>query len=94
MPLSADNRAAAGVAADDEVDVDIEPDTAAREVTVPADLAAALAEDDRARTFFASLSPTHRKEWVRWIEEAKRPETRVARVARTVTALRAGNRTH
>ncbi len=94
VPLSADNRAAAGVAAGDEVDVDIEPDTAVREVTVPADLAAALVEDDRAQTFFASLSYTHRKEWVRWIEEPKRPETRVARVARTVTALSAGNRTH
>src|SRR6476620_9925640 len=43
--LSADNRAAAGVAGGDEIDVDIELDTEPREVEVPAALAAALAGD-------------------------------------------------
>ena len=41
---------------------------------------------------YEALSYTHRKEWVRWIEEAKKPETRAARVAKTVTALREGKR--
>src|SRR5712671_3747158 len=45
IPLSAENRTAAGIAAGDQVDVDIEPDTAPREVEVPADLAEALAGD-------------------------------------------------
>ena len=94
VPLSAENRAAAGVAAGDEVDVDIELDEAPREIAVPDDLAAALAVDDQARTYFDSLAFTHRKEWVRWIEEAKKPETRTTRVAKTVQSLREGKRTH
>jgi hypothetical protein len=93
VPLSAENRTAAGVAAGDEVDVGIEPDTAAREVEVPADLTEALARDDAARAAFDGLSYTHRKEWVRWVEEAKKADTRATRLAKTVEALRAGKRT-
>src|SRR3954451_3495349 len=63
VPLSAENREAAGVAAGDDVTVDIAPDTAPREVELPADLAAAM--DDAARTTYDGLSYTHRKEWVR-----------------------------
>jgi hypothetical protein len=92
VPLSAENRAAAGVAAGDQVEVDIEPDSGPREVAVPADLAEALARDDTARANFDGLSFTHRKEWVRWIEEAKKPETRTTRLARTVESLHAGKR--
>jgi hypothetical protein len=93
VPLSAENRAAAGVAAGDDVEVDIVPDAAPREVEVPADLAEALALDDAAQATFDSLSFTHRKEWVRWVEEAKKPETRATRLAKTVQALHAGQRT-
>jgi uncharacterized protein YdeI (YjbR/CyaY-like superfamily) len=92
VPLSAENRTAAGVAAGDEVDVGIEPDTAPREVEVPADLADALAHDDAARATFDGLSFTHRKEWVRWVEEAKKAETRATRLAKTVESLREGKR--
>ena len=92
VPLSAENRTAAGVAAGDRVDVDIEADTGPREVTVPGDLAAALAQDGTARATFDALSYTHRKEWVRWIEEAKRAETRASRLAKTVESLHAGKR--
>ena len=90
VPLSAENRTAAGVAAGNLVDVDIEPDPTAREVDVPADLAEALARDDAARATFDGLSFTHRKEWVRWVEEAKKAETRAMRLAKTVESLRAG----
>jgi hypothetical protein len=93
VPLSAENRTAAGVAAGDQVDVDIEPDTAPREVEVPPDLAEALAGDDAARATFDGLSFTHRKEWVRWVEEAKKADTRATRLAKTVEALHAGKRT-
>jgi hypothetical protein len=92
VPLSAENRTAAGVAAGDQVEVDIELDSGPREVAVPGDLAAALAGDDTARANFDGLSFTHRKEWVRWIEEAKRPETRATRLAKTVESLHAGKR--
>ncbi len=46
----------------------------------------------RPRQFFDGLAYTHRKEWVRWIEEAKKPETRADRLAATMEALRAGRR--
>jgi hypothetical protein len=94
VPLSADNRAAAGVAAGDEVDVEIALDDAPREVQVPDDLADALAQDEVAVQFFNALAYTHRKEWVRWIEEAKQAGTRRTRIDKTVAALRAGKRTH
>jgi hypothetical protein len=92
VPLSAEHREAAGVAAGDDVTVDIALDTATREVTLPADLESAM--DDRSRAAYDGLSYTHRKEWVRWVEEAKKPETRAARVAKTVAGLREGRRTH
>jgi len=92
VPLNAENRAAAGVAAGEDITVDIEPDTAPREVTVPDDLAAAM--DDDARAAYDGLSFTHRKEWVRWVEEAKKPETRATRIEKTVTGLREGRKTH
>ena len=92
LPLSAENRAAAGVAAGDEVDVDLELDTEPREVAVPADLTAALAEDDSAREAFERLSYSHRRRHVLAIEEAKTPETRQRRIAKALQLLREDQR--
>ncbi len=94
VPLSAEHREAAGVSAGDRVDVAIEVDAVPREVAVPADLADALAGDPAARAAFDGLSHSHRKEWVRWIEEAKRAETRAGRVDKAVAGLRDGRKTH
>ena len=94
VPLSKANREAARVAAGDEVAVEIEVDAEPRNVAIPADLADALADDATARAFFDRLSYTHRKEWVRWVEEAKKAETRTRRIAKTVEALHAGKRAH
>jgi hypothetical protein len=91
IPLAAEHREAAGVAAGDEVDVVIELDSAPREVPLPADLTAAFDDDVRAR--FDALAFSHRKEWVRWVEEAKKPETRATRIERTVESLRQGKKT-
>lgn len=90
VPLSAENRTAAGVHAGDEIDVDIALDDEPREVELPPDLAAALDAD--ARRHYDSLAFTHRKEWVRWVEDAKKPETRASRVEKTVAALREGKK--
>ena len=90
VPLAAEHREAAGVRADQEVDVGIELDTAPREVVLPEDLATAM--DAAARSAFNGLAPSHQKEWVRWVEEAKRPETRANRIERTVTSLREGKK--
>jgi hypothetical protein len=91
VPLAAEHREAAGVRAGEEVDVRIELDSAPREVPVPDDLSTAM--DDPVRRTFDGLAYSHRKEWVRWVEEAKKPETRAARVAKTVGSLREGKKT-
>ena len=83
-------KAATGVDAGDRVRVAMEVDTAPRRVTVPADLKAALAADADARAAFDKLSFTHKREYVEWVEEAKRPETRARRVAGTVERVHAG----
>ena len=93
VPLNAVDRAAAGVVAGDHLTVRIEPDNAPREVELPEDLRTRLADDAAAGDFFARLSFTHRKEWVRWVTEAKAEKTRASRVDRTVEALRNGRRT-
>src|SRR4051812_38235315 len=92
IPLAAEHREAAGLAAGQDVDVTIELDTAPREVALPDDLSSAM--DDAARTAFDGLAPSHKKEWVRWVEEAKKPETRTARIEKTVEGLKAGKKTH
>lgn len=94
VPLNAENRAAAGVIAGEHVDVEIQLDTTPRVVTLPPDLDAALADDPAARKFFESLSFTQRKEWVRWIGEAKRTPIRTSRINQTIVALRDQKRTH
>ncbi|HEX3589775.1 MAG TPA: YdeI/OmpD-associated family protein [Pseudonocardiaceae bacterium] len=89
ISVSADVRAQAGVAAGDQVDVDVELDTAPREVTVPDDLAAALARDAKARGAFEKLTYSHRLRWVSWINDAKKAETRDRRVVTAIEDLRA-----
>lgn len=87
VPLSAENRTAAGVAAGDMVDVDIELDTEPRQVTVPADLAAALAGRSGAGEAFQALSYSRRKEHVRQVETAKAAATRERRIAKVLDSL-------
>jgi hypothetical protein len=83
-------KAATGVDAGDRVRIRMELDTEPRTVEVPRDLAAALAADPAAKQSFASMSFTHRREYVQWVEEAKRPETRRRRIASTVARVRDG----
>jgi hypothetical protein len=87
MPVSAQVRQDAGVAAGDVVDVDLEPDEAPRTVTVPDDLAAALAGDPAAGAAFARLSYSHQQRHVLAVESAKAPETRQRRIAKAVADL-------
>ncbi len=81
-------KAATGVDAPDRVRVTMELDTEPRTVRVPPDLRAALHDDGAAETAFAKLSFTHRREYVEWVEEAKRPETRARRIADTVDRVK------
>jgi CelD/BcsL family acetyltransferase involved in cellulose biosynthesis len=77
-------KAATGVDAPDRVRVEMEVDTEPRTVRLPADLRDALRADDAAWQAFQKLSFSHRREYVEWVEEAKRPETRARRIAATV----------
>jgi hypothetical protein len=85
------HRDAAGVKGGDTVEVTLELDDAPRVVEVPKDLAAAL-KASKMREAFDKLAYTHRKEHVRAIEEAKKPETRTKRIERCVEMLKAGKR--
>jgi hypothetical protein len=88
--VNADNRAGAGVSGGDEVEVDIELDTAPREVSVPADFAAALDAESSARHTFDGLSYSNRSWHVLSIEGAKTDETRQRRIGKSIAALREG----
>ncbi len=90
IPLSAENREAAGVAAGDTVKVDIELDTEKRELEIPADLTKALRRDAAAKKFFDGLSLSNKKRFVLPIEQAKAPETRQRRIDKTVEMCREG----
>ncbi|MEA2611092.1 MAG: hypothetical protein QOG32_818 [Chloroflexota bacterium] len=83
-------RKTSGVAAGDEVDVEIELDTEKREVSVPADLATALDAVAGARQYFDGLSYSNKRRIVEPINDAKSPETRQRRIDASVARLREG----
>jgi Bacteriocin-protection, YdeI or OmpD-Associated/Domain of unknown function (DUF1905) len=85
-------REAAGVEIGATVAIEVELDTSERVVCVPEDLAVALAEAG-VRDAFDRLSYTHRKEYVSWVEEAKREQTRKTRIGRSVDLLKEGVKT-
>lgn len=86
--VSADNRVPAGVTGGETVTVDLELDTEPRRVEVPADLRAELDQDSAARSRFEALSYSGQQRHVLPIEQAKTPETRARRIAKTMAALR------
>jgi len=87
LGMSQENRALAGVAAGDVLDVEIELDTAPRTVEVPEDLAVALAADEAAAEKWAAWSFTNQKEAARQLTEAKKPETRARRLEKVLGDL-------
>ena len=93
LGLNKDTREGAGVEAGDLVRVEMELDDAPRVVEIPSELAVALAAVPDARERFDQLSFTHRREYARWITEAKRDETRQRRVSQAVQMLQAGTKT-
>lgn len=87
LPLSAEHRSAAGLAAGDEVEVTLELDTAPRTVAVPDDLQAALTAQPGATEAFEALAFSARKEYARQVESAKASETRQRRIAAILSKL-------
>jgi hypothetical protein len=90
VSLSAEHRAGAGVGGGDEVEVDLELDSAPREVTVPPELVAALDAEPAARSTFDGLSYSNKSWHVLQVTGAKTEETRQRRIARSVEALKQG----
>ena len=90
LPLSAENRTAAGVAAGDEIDVELELDEAPRVIDVPPDLAEALAAAPAAKAFFESISYSKQRWFTESVTGAKKPETRQRRVEKAIEMLREG----
>jgi hypothetical protein len=88
--MSKATRAELGVDFGDEVTATIMLDETPREVEVPAELAAAFASDPEAAAAYDKLAFTHRKEYARWVAEAKKEETRQRRAAEALQMLRDG----
>lgn len=66
------------------------PNRTKKELSVPADLAAALQKNKAAAKTFAAFAPSHQKEYIEWVTEAKREETRQKRLATTIAWLTEG----
>ena len=90
LGLSKKLRADLGVEIGQRLDVTIAADLQPRTVELPEALAAALAADPAAKAAFDVLAPSHRKEFARWVEDAKREETRRARVEQSLQLVREG----
>jgi hypothetical protein len=89
IPVSSDVRVRAGVAAGDQLDVDVVLDDEPRTVAVPDDLRVALDAKPKARRAFDALSYSHQRAHVLAVEGAKKPETRTRRIERVITDLSA-----
>lgn len=76
----------------DEIRITVEPDTEPRVLEIPKDLAKELKKDREAKAFFDRLSYTHRREYVNWINEARKEETRQRRILKTIEMLKEGKR--
>lgn len=85
-------RAQIGKTFGDEVTIMVEPDTEPRLIEVPVELKKAFKTEKEARALFEKLSYTHRREYVMWINEAKREETRRNRIAKTIEMLKKGKK--
>jgi hypothetical protein len=88
LGLSNANRQAAGVVTGEEVEVEVEFDAEPPVVVEPADFARALDADPAARAAYDRLAYSHRREHVRAIESAVKPETRARRIEQALAMLR------
>jgi hypothetical protein len=78
----------------DEVSVELEEDLEPRQVKLPVDLQQALHANPTANAFFNRLSYSHQREYVLWINEAKRDQTRLDRIHKTIEMLIQGKSEH
>ena len=88
--VSAENLAQAKVKGGDDAEVDLELDTAPREVDVPPALRAALDADPAARATFDKLSYSNKSWHALQVAGTNNPDTRARRIERSIAALREG----
>ncbi len=88
LGLPKDLRAKIGKTIGDEIEVEVEEDTEPREIILPQDLRQALESNPEAEAIFKQLAYSHQKEYVQWIEGAKREQTRQGRIAKTIERLK------
>jgi hypothetical protein len=81
-------RKAAKIDIGDRITVRLEPDVEPRTVEAPVDLTAALRTDGKAKAAFDALAYSHQREYVRWIDDSKKPETRARRIEQTLARLK------
>jgi len=91
LPLGAAWRRGAGLDAGAKVNVALSPEGPQSESLSP-DVARALEAEPQAKAFFEGLATFYRNTYIKWIESAKRPETRAARIGEMVTLLKAGQK--
>lgn len=85
-------RAQIGKTFGDEVTITVEPDTEPRVIEVPAELKKTFGAEKEAKAFFDQLSYTHQREYVMWISEAKKEETRQNRITKAIEMLKKGQK--
>ena len=91
LPLGAAWRRDCGIDAGDQVNVVLSPEGPQSE-TLSADIADALEAEPQAKAFFESLATFYRNTYIKWIESAKRPETRAVRIKEMIELLKAGKK--
>ena len=92
LPILKQIRRAIDKTMGDTVRVTLVRDVAERKLEAPADLAAKLATEPKAAAYFAKLAFTHQREYVRWLDGSKKPETRTRRLAEIVEMLAQGRK--
>lgn len=90
IPVRKEVRDAAGKSISEKVKVIMEPDMEERIVIVPEDFRKILNKNKPANEIFCKMAYTHRKEYVQWIESAKKPETRINRIQKAVEMISDG----
>ena len=91
LPLGAAWRRDCGLEAGANVEVELSPEGPQSEYLSP-DITAAMDAEPQAKAFFESLATFYRNTYIKWIESAKRPETRTARIHEMIQLLKAGKK--
>lgn len=92
LGLTQEVRKQLGKSFGDVVSVKIWEDKEVRTVVIPEDVQMLFEENEKAKELFDAMSFTHRKEYIRWIEEAKKPETRANRKVKMIAMILAGKK--